>query len=66
MQPPRTYVFAVCALHRLADTLQAYVDANEQTECQVDNCKLPDDITLDQTVAMWKYIVTFQAKQKQY
>ena len=27
--------------------------------------ELPDDITLAQTVALWKYIVEFQSRQKQ-
>ena len=27
--------------------------------------ELPNDITLSETVAMWKYVVYFQEKQKQ-
>ena len=55
----------MCTFLRLADTLQPWLDDNKlEVEGQMIE-ELPDDITIAQTVAVWKHIVAFQANQKQ-
>ena len=49
---------------RLLDTLVPHLEGNN-LEVSPELEELPDDIILAQTVAAWKYIVHFQAKQRQ-
>ena len=51
-------------LCRLLDTLVPHLEGNN-LEVSPELEELPDDIILAQTVATWKYIVHFQAKQRQ-
>ena len=53
------YIF--CSLR---ETLPPRLEASN-LEPSPDIDKLPDDITLAQTAATWKYIVQFQAQQRQ-
>ena len=51
------------SLLRLVDTLDAHLE-NNNLEVPPQLGELPDDITLAETVATWKYVVHFQEKQK--
>ena len=51
------------SLLRLVDTLDAHLE-NNNLERPPQLEELPDDITLAETVATWKYVVHFQEKQK--
>ena len=50
--------------YRLLDTLPPHLENSNLTPPE-ELAELPTDITLAQTVATWKYIVHFQAKQRQ-
>jgi hypothetical protein len=53
------------ALFSLVDTLPPHLqDSNLEPSPDLD--ELPEDITLAQTASTWKYIVQFQAQQKQH
>ena len=52
------------SLLRLVDTLMAHLEKNN-LEGPPKLEELPNDITLAETVATWKYVVHFQEKQKQ-
>ena len=64
-----SYDFSSCcecvnpSLLRLVDTLDAHLE-NNNLEGPPQLGELPDDITLAETVATWKYVVHFQEKQK--
>ena len=50
--------------HSLLDILGPHLEASN-LEPSPDLDKLPDDITLAQTATVWKYVVRFQAQQKE-
>ncbi|CAI8027546.1 hypothetical protein GBAR_LOCUS15740 [Geodia barretti] len=49
----------------LVDTLPPHLEASN-LDPSLDLDELPEDITLAQTASTWKYIVQFQAQQKQH
>ena len=49
---------------RLVDTLLEHLDRNNENVLPQLR-ELPRDITLEQAVATWKYVVSFQERQKQ-
>ena len=53
------------ALFSLVDTLPPHLEASN-LDPSLDLDELPEDITLAQTASTWKYIIQFQAQQKQH
>ena len=50
--------------YRLVDTLDAFLEHNNLTPIPRFADEFPDSITLAQTVAVWKYIIQYQDRQK--
>ncbi|CAI7995738.1 hypothetical protein GBAR_LOCUS1744 [Geodia barretti] len=51
--------------YSLVDTLPPHLEASN-LDPSLDLDELPEDITLAQTASTWKYIIQFQAQQKQH
>ena len=53
-----------CFYYRLVDTLDAFIERNNLTPIPRFAQEFPGDITVAQTVAVWKHIVQLQYRQK--